>query len=150
MVSTVADPVFTVTTKSGHHSIGLFGLMAEAVRGDIIDLPMLAAHQRGPAVTVLSILMHVLARYGQVNREDEASWAAAWDQLIGTEALRLSAPHGKVAFLQPPTNEPSSQQSIEAADLPIRLLPFRPRQQRDYRDRDNTSDWTKARSPTFH
>src|SRR6266516_1695398 len=91
--------------------------MSGAVRGDIIDLPMLAAHQRGPVVTVFSILMHALARYGQVNREHEASWAAAWDQLIGTEALRLTAPHRKVAFLQPPTDKPSSQQSIEAADL---------------------------------
>jgi hypothetical protein len=91
--------------------------MARAVRGDIIDLPVLAAHQRGIAVTVFSILMHVLARYAQVDREDEASWAAAWDKLIGPEALRLTAPHGKVAFLQPPTNEPTSQQSMEAADL---------------------------------
>jgi len=60
--------------------------MAGAVRGDVIDLPMLAAHQRGPAVTVLSILMRVLARYAQVDAEDGASWAAAWDKLIGTDS----------------------------------------------------------------
>jgi hypothetical protein len=117
VVSSVADPVFTVITKSGRHSSGLFDLMAGAARGDLFDLPVLAAHQRAPAITVFSILMHVLARYAQVDREDEASWAAAWDTLVGLDALRLTAPHGKVAFLQPPTNEPSSQQSIEAADL---------------------------------
>src|SRR5262249_52612813 len=38
----------------------------------------------------------------------------------GRDALRVSAPYDEVAFLQPPTNKPTSQQSIEAADL---LLP---------------------------
>ncbi len=117
MPVSLADPVFTVVTKGGHRSVGLFGLMARAMSGDVMDLPVLAAHQRGAAVTVFSVLMHVLARYAHVDRNDEASWAAAWDKLIGTEALRVTAPHRKVAFLQPPTDKPSSQQSIEAADL---------------------------------
>jgi hypothetical protein len=80
----------------------------------------MAAHQRAPVVTVLAILMHVLARYANVDRASEESWAAAWDEHIGSDALRVTAPHDEVAFLQPPTNEPTSQQSIEAADL---LLP---------------------------
>jgi hypothetical protein len=80
----------------------------------------MAAHQRAQVVTVVAILMHVIARYGQVDRTSENSWAQAWDVLVGSDALRLSAPHHEVAFLQPPTNEPTSQQSIEAADL---LLP---------------------------
>lgn len=80
----------------------------------------MAAHQRAPVVTVLAIIMHVLARYADIDRESEDSWAKAWDKLIGPDALRLTAPHDEVAFFQPPTGEPTSQQAIEAADL---LLP---------------------------
>jgi hypothetical protein len=80
----------------------------------------MAVHQRAPVVTVLAILMHVLARYAKVDRASESSWARAWDELIGPDALRVTAPCNEVAFLQPPTNEPTSRQSIEAADL---LLP---------------------------
>jgi hypothetical protein len=50
----------------------------------------------------------------------ESSWASAWNEHIGPDALRVIAPHDEIAFLQPPTNKPTSQQSIEAADL---LLP---------------------------
>jgi len=71
-------------------------------------------------VTVLAILMHVLARYAKVDRACESSWARAWNELIGPDALRVTASYDEVAFLQPPTNEPTSRQSIEAADL---LLP---------------------------
>jgi hypothetical protein len=117
---TLADPIFKATLKAGRTDLGLFDLMAAAARGDLIDLPGMAAHQRAPFVTVLAILMHVLARYAQVDQADTSSLASAWDALIGPDALRLTAPHDKVAFLQPPTNEPSSHQSIEAADL---LLP---------------------------
>jgi hypothetical protein len=113
----LAEPVFTVATKAGPRSVGLFGLMALVIRGEAIDLSAMAAHQRGPAVTVFSILMHVLARYAHVDRTDEASWAAAWNKLIGAAALRVTAPHNQVAFLQPPTSAVTSQQSIEAADL---------------------------------
>jgi hypothetical protein len=55
-----------------------------------------------------------------VKRASASSWAAAWDELIGDEALRITAPHQEVAFLQPPTGEPKSQQSLQAADM---LLP---------------------------
>ena len=55
-----------------------------------------------------------------LNGSSASSWADAWDALIGHEALRITAPHDEVAFLQPPTDAPNSQQSIEAADL---LLP---------------------------
>src|SRR6516164_439108 len=64
--------------------------------------------------------MHVLARYTKVNRASKESWAQAWNDLIGPDALRVTAPHDEVAFLQPPTNKPTSLQSVEAADL---LLP---------------------------
>ena len=94
--------------------------MAAAARDELIDLLRMGAYQRAPVITVLAILMHVLARYAEVDRSSEQSWAEAWDQLIGPDALRLAAPHDEVAFLQPPTNKPTSQQSIEAADL---LLP---------------------------
>jgi hypothetical protein len=80
----------------------------------------MAAHQRAPVVTVVAILMHILARYEKVDRTSERSWARAWQKLIGLDSLRVTAPHNEVAFLQPPTNEPTSRQSIEAADL---LLP---------------------------
>ena len=80
----------------------------------------MAVHQRAPLVTVLAILMHVLARYAKVDRASESSWAGVWDGLIRPDALRITAPYSDVAFLQPPTNKPTSQQSIEAADL---LLP---------------------------
>jgi hypothetical protein len=94
--------------------------MAAATRGELVDLPGMAGHQRAPVITVLAILMHVLARYANVNRASEESWAQAWNELIGPDALRVTAPHDEVAFLQPPTNKPTSPQSIEAADL---LLP---------------------------
>jgi hypothetical protein len=94
--------------------------MAAAAHGKLIDLPGMAAHQRAPVVTSLAILMHVLARYAKVDRKSEKSWARAWDKLIGRDALRVTAPYNEVAFLQPPTNKPTSHQSIEAADL---LLP---------------------------
>jgi hypothetical protein len=105
---------------TGSKDLGLFGLMAAATRGELIDLSGMAAHQRAPLVTVLATLMHVLARYTNVDRASEKSWAQAWDKLIGPESLRVTAPHHEVAFLQPPTSEPTSLQSIEAADL---LLP---------------------------
>jgi hypothetical protein len=118
----VADPIFRATTANGRKDYGLFGLMAAAIRGEreLIDLQGMAAHQRALFVTVLAILMHVLARYANVNRASEGSWAQAWNELIGPDALRVSAPYDEVAFLQPPTNKPTSRQSIEAADL---LLP---------------------------
>jgi hypothetical protein len=94
--------------------------MASAVRGELIDLTKMAAHQRAPVVTVLAMQMHVLARYAVVERTSAISWANAWGKLIGEDALRISAPHQEVAFLQPPTGEPKSQQSLQAADL---LLP---------------------------
>jgi hypothetical protein len=117
---TVAAPIFTATTPSGRKDYGLFGLMATATRGELIDLPRMAGHQRSLVITVLAISMHVLARYTKVDRASEKSWARAWDDLIGPDALRVTAPHDKIAFLQPPTIEPTSLQSIEAADL---LLP---------------------------
>jgi hypothetical protein len=117
---TVAAPIFKATTANGRKDYSLFGLMAAVARGEVVDLPGMAAHQRAPVVTVLAILMHVLARYTNVDRSSEISWARAWDELIGPEALRIAAPHDEVAFLQPPTDKPSSPQSIEAADL---LLP---------------------------
>jgi hypothetical protein len=116
----VAAPIFTAATADGRKSYSLFGLFATVARGELIDLPGMAAHQRAPVVTVLAILMHVLARYAKVDRASESSWARAWDELIGPDALRIIAPYNEVAFLQPPTNEPTSRQSIEAADL---LLP---------------------------
>jgi hypothetical protein len=118
--NTVADGIFTIALRRGQRSCGLFGLMATAAGGELVDLPGMAAHQRAPVVTTLAILMHVLARYARVDRASEKSWARAWDELIGPDALRVTAPPGEVAFLQPPTNEPTSRQSIEAADL---LLP---------------------------
>jgi hypothetical protein len=117
---TVAAPIFTAATATGRKDYGLFDLMAAATRGELIDLSDMAAHQRAPVVTVLAILMHVLARYAKVERASEKSWAQAWDKVIGPDALRVTAPHDEVAFLQPPTSEPTSLQSIEAADL---LLP---------------------------
>ena len=116
----VADPVFTTSLREVRTEFGLFELMAAASRGDLVDLPGMAAHQRAPLVTVIAILMHVLARYTEVDRPDPKSWANAWEMLIGPDALRITAPYDEAAFLQPPTNKPTSQQSIEAADL---LLP---------------------------
>ena len=120
MSNLVTDPIFTANTAAGRKEFGLFELMAAAVQGELDDLPRLAAHQRASLVTVLAILMHVLSRYREVQRTSAPSWADAWDTLIGHEALRITAPHAEVAFLQPPTDVPKSQQSIEAADL---LLP---------------------------
>ena len=120
MSDTVAAPIFAVTTANGRKDYGLFDLMAAATRGELVDLPGMASHQRAPVITVLAILMHVLARYTKVNRASKESWAQAWNDLIGPDALRVTAPHDEVAFLQPPTNKPTSLQSVEAADL---LLP---------------------------
>jgi hypothetical protein len=90
---TVAAPIFTATTPSGRKDYGLFGLMATATRGELIDLPRMAGHQRSLVITVLAISMHVLARYTKVDRASEKSWARAWDDLIGPDALRVTAPH---------------------------------------------------------
>jgi hypothetical protein len=120
MSDTVAAPIVTAATTNGRKVYGLFDLMAAAIRGELIDLPGMAGHQRALVVTVLAILMHLLARYAKVDRTSKGSWARAWDDLIGPDALRVTAPHNEVAFLQPPTNKPTSLQSIEAADL---LLP---------------------------
>jgi hypothetical protein len=120
MPNLVTDPIFTADTAGGRKEFGLFELMTSAVRGELIDLARMAAHQRASLVTVLAILMHVLSRYAKVKRTSASSWADAWHVLIGDEALRISASHDEVAFLQPPTSVPKSRQSIEAADL---LLP---------------------------
>jgi hypothetical protein len=117
MSNSVSDPIFSAETSAGPKLFGLFDLMASAVRGELVDLTKMAAHQRAPLVTVLAMQMHVLARYAVVKRASASSWAAAWDKLIGRDALRITAPHQEVAFLQPPTGEPKSQQSLQAADL---------------------------------
>ena len=103
MSNLVTDPIFTADTAAGRKEFGLFELMASAVGGELVDLPRMAAHQRASLVTVLAIFMHVLSRYAKVKRSSASSWAAAWDALIGHEALRITAPHDEVAFLQPPT-----------------------------------------------
>jgi len=120
MSNLVTDTIFTADTAAGRKVFGLFELMASVARGELIDLPRMAAHQRASLVTVLAILMHVLSRYATVKRASASSWADAWHALIGDEALRITAPYDEVAFLQSPTSAPKSQQSIEAADL---LLP---------------------------
>lgn len=113
-------PIFTVIATGGKKHTSLFGLLDAAARNEVKDLPRMAAHQRASVVTLFAILMHVLARYAKVDRASENSWAEAWDELIGPDALRLTSRYDEVAFLQPPTNEPTSRQSVEAADL---LLP---------------------------
>jgi hypothetical protein len=80
--NSVAAPVFTATTAEGVKSYGLFELLATASQSRLIDLSGMAAHQRAPVVTVLAIIMHVLARYADVDRNSESSWAQAWDKLI--------------------------------------------------------------------
>jgi hypothetical protein len=120
IASVLLGAIFTATTAEGVKSYGLFELFATACQNRLIDLSGMAAHQRAPVVTVLAVIMHVLARYADVNRDSESSWAKAWDKLIGPNALRVTAPHDEVAFLQPPTGEPTSQQATEGADL---LLP---------------------------
>jgi hypothetical protein len=115
--NSVGAPIFTAMTAKGVKPYGLFELFAAASQNSLIELSGMAAHQRAPVVTVLAIIMHVLTRYADVDRDSESSWAEAWDKLIGPDALRLTAPHDEVAFLQPPTGEPTSQQAIEGADL---------------------------------
>jgi hypothetical protein len=115
------DPIFIAKARSGLQQVGLFDLFAFVSGHELIDLPAMAAHQRPGVATVLAILMHLLPRYvQQVDRNDPNSWREAWHGTLGSESLRLTAPHTEVAFLQPPTEKPTSPQSIEAADL---LLP---------------------------
>jgi hypothetical protein len=97
--NTVADCIFTVALHSGRTSFGLFGIMAAVARGELLDLPGMAAYQRASVVTVIAILMHVLARYEKVDQASEGSWAQAWAKLIGHDALRVTAHHDEVAFL---------------------------------------------------
>jgi hypothetical protein len=136
---TVAGPIFIARTINGTKDYGLFDLMAAATQGGLIDLPSMAAHQRPLVISVLAILMHVLARYAKVDRSSATSWAKAWDELIGPDALRVTAAHDVVAFLQPPTDKPTSQQSIEAADL---LLPNV--------EHEVKRTWSTARAETAH
>ena len=118
--ATVADPIFSVRCRERVGPFGLFEVFAAISSGDLVDFPAMAAHQRSAVVTVLSMLMHLMRRYDRTDETDPSSWAAAWDRHVGADALRLAAPHDEIAFLQPPTAEPTSQQSIESADL---LLP---------------------------
>lgn len=120
MYNSVGDAIFEADTSGGRKQFSLFDMMASAASGELIELPRMAAYQRASLVTVIAISMHVLSRYETVDRTKATSWAGAWNSLIGDEALRIAAPYDEVAFLQPPTSEPKSQQSIEAADL---LLP---------------------------
>jgi len=69
--NSVAAPIFTVSTAGSIKSYGLFGVLAAAARGELLDLPGMAAHQRAPLVTVLAMLMHVLSRYAEVDRASE-------------------------------------------------------------------------------
>lgn len=119
-VATVAEPIFSVRHRKGVGRLDLFEVFAAISSGDLVDFPAMAAHQRPAVVTAFAILMHLLRRYDTIEESNASSWAAAWDRHVGTDALRLAAPHGETAFLQPPTVEPTSQQSIQSADL---LLP---------------------------
>ena len=42
MSDTVAAPIFMATTADGRKNYGLFGLLAAAARGEVIDLPQRA------------------------------------------------------------------------------------------------------------
>jgi hypothetical protein len=118
-VPLVSDPIFPARTPKGDLAVGLFDLLALADAGELLDVPAMAAHQRPALVTVLAIFMHLLRR-ASGSLSDAPAWADTWDREVGLDALRLVAPHDQVAFFQPPTIEPTSQQSIEAAD---QLLP---------------------------
>jgi len=115
----VSDPIWTVRDAPGNKlSVGLFDLLAMANGGQLVDLPNMAAHQRAAVVTTLACLAHVLKRYEPaLDPTSSDSWETVWHRLIGVESLQLEAQPGKVAFLQPPTDEPTSQQSVESADL---------------------------------
>ncbi len=110
----VSDPVFTLKLAAGYTTGGLFDALDAALAGELIDFPAMQAHQRAPVVTVLAVIAHTLRRYGSGGLEEE------WDCQIGTDALRIAAPHDEQAFLQPPTGEPTKPQSIESLDC---LLP---------------------------
>ncbi|QIG47922.1 hypothetical protein G5V57_09455 [Nordella sp. HKS 07] len=115
--TTLADPIFSARLQTEIKKLNLFELLCSAATTKLVDLTAMAAHQRPAVVTVFAILSHLLCRYGNIDVADPRSWASAWERLIGHDALRLTASHDEVAFLQPPTIEPTSQQSIEAADL---------------------------------
>jgi hypothetical protein len=66
--NSVGDPIFSADTSIGRKELGLFDLMASAARGEVLDLPRMAAHQRASLVTALAIFMHVLSRYEKVKR----------------------------------------------------------------------------------
>jgi hypothetical protein len=81
----------------------------------------MATHQRPAVVTTLAIISHLLRRYDpNIDIASSTDLRRAWDKGVGADALRLEAPDDEVAFLQPPTDPPTSQQSIESADA---LLP---------------------------
>lgn len=118
--STLSDAIFSVRLRSGVARSSLFGLLAAASSGRLVDLPAMAAYQRPAVVTVIAIIKHLLGRYSKADPESAQSLEEAWVELIGSESLRLTAPHDEVAFLQPATIEPVSHQSVQSADL---LLP---------------------------
>lgn len=118
----VSRPIFSVrVSPTKVQQAGFFEILALANDGVLLDLPGMAAHQRPAVVTVIAVIGHVLKRYGSgINLAAPTELSAAWNVLFGEDALRLEAPDNEVAFLQPPTDPTSSQQSIESADL---LLP---------------------------
>jgi hypothetical protein len=118
----LSDPIFSIReTGTRARQAGLFDLLAAAYGGTLLELRGMAAHQRPAVATVFAIIGHVLKRYEpDINTTSPDDLADAWRRLIGPDALRLEAADAEVAFLQPPTDPPKSQQSIESADA---LLP---------------------------
>src|SRR5262249_48999643 len=56
MPASVADPIFSASTSTGNREYGLFGVMAAAARGELVDLPRMAVYQRAPlAASPLSL-----------------------------------------------------------------------------------------------
>jgi hypothetical protein len=129
----VSDPIFAIRTPDQITTGGLFDLFARAEDGTLVDLPAMQSHQRMCVVTALAVMMVSLRRYAAELPKSPSGWRAEWTRQIGNDALRLVAPEGEPAFMQPPTQGATKELAIEEVDC---LLPG---MQHEVKTRSNAS-----------
>ena len=90
---TVSEDIFTLRSDADLHRGSLFDVIGAVADGSLVDLPAMRAHQRGPVVTALAIIMVTLQRYAHDHLSNADDWHLEWNRQIGADALRLIAPH---------------------------------------------------------
>ena len=116
---TVSDDIFTLRSNGRMRRGSLFDVIAAVADGSLVDLPAIRAHQRGPVVTALAIIMVALQRYAHDHLSNADDWRQEWNRQLGADALRLVAPHDEPAFLQPPTVSLDNAAELSLAETDV-------------------------------